>query len=240
MAPTADRRVPTTSGALSTDRGENRGTSAGRRRRSLVTGFDPSDMRFARHVRSSQNCMGRGGFEPEPDVLAHVRSLCATGRVRIHRDHPLLTVVRRRMGRGGFEPNGDVLVRFAHCARLPGFGIRQTCDSLVTSVPRRIVWVGADSNRVETCSFASLTARASPGSNPSDHSRAAGSSLRSSQGGTRMGRGGFEPRGLRSARPLGSNRPLPTSSLTPLRSVRELSGSERIRTADFLRVKEVS
>ena len=86
--------------------------------------------------------MGRDGFEPEPDVLAHIRSLCATDRVRIHRDHPLLTVVRRGMGRGGFEP-----------------------------------------------------------------------------------------RGLRSARPLGPNRPLPTSSLTPRRSVRELSGSGRIRTA---------
>ena len=97
--------------------------------------------------------------------------------------------MRTAYGWGGFEPSGDVLVRFAHCARLPGFESTMTIRSSRSFVAG---WVGADSNRED---FASLVLWA------------------------RTAR-----RAIRSSRSF----------------LAESHGSGRIRTADFLRVKEVS
>ena len=81
----------------------------------------------------AERLVGRSGFEPSGDVLAHVRSLRAPPRVRILRTHPLLTFVRRRMGRGGFEPEPEVPARLTAARAASGrIRIRPTlafCDA---------------------------------------------------------------------------------------------------------------
>ena len=118
------------------------------------------DVRFARHVRSSQNRMGPGGFEPEPDGrLPPVGA--ASGRVRTagrfcpltrkSRDAHGVRVARRDSsadcsGSGRVRTGGRRTHSLRSFARLPGFDPAGTCDSLVTFVPRRIAWVRAGSN----------------------------------------------------------------------------------------------
>ena len=104
--------------------------------------------------------MGPGGFEPEPDGrLPPVGT--ASGRVRTagrfcpltrkSRDAHGVRVARRDSsadcsGSGRVRTGGRRTHSLRSLARLPGFDPAGTCDSLVTSVPRRIAWVRAGSN----------------------------------------------------------------------------------------------
>jgi len=98
--------------------------------------------------------------------LAMLRSRAVTSRIRTRSPFPAAGS-SLRSSRGGRKwvragsNRSQTIASPRSALRLTGFDPAGTCDSLVTSVPRRIAWVRAGSNYSETCSLPMVAVRVS-------------------------------------------------------------------------------